>query len=154
MSTLQTANVTVTATTMSVAIQSPAENAIVSTSMPVTASSTGANITAMQVYVDGTLADSVPSAQISTTVPVSAGPHQVAVKAWNSSGSSVLQTVSVVAVAPTTGITIQSHAPNATVASPLQVIATGYDTLPITAAVKIWDSARKAYLSTETIKVQ
>ncbi|MBV8206890.1 MAG: hypothetical protein JO041_08865 [Acidobacteria bacterium] len=177
-SALQTAHIT--AKPLAVAIQAPAANATLSTSVAVVASSSGPVVT-MQIYVDGILAYTVNAASLSTVVSVSPGPHALAVKAWDNTGNSALQSINIAA----SGVSIQSPLANAVVASPVTITATAYDPLPIVAtqvyidgvlqwsraaagvntpfaltsgvhhlAVKIWDSAGKSYVAGETISVK
>jgi hypothetical protein len=119
--------------------------------MPVVASATGQSVSAMQVYVDGTLKYSVKASNINTIVPLSAGTHSVTVKAWDSSSHNVMQKLSVTAVAPQptpqAGVTITSPAPNAVVSSPVQIVASGYDTQRIT-ATQIYVDGVKKYTTT------
>jgi large repetitive protein len=46
----------------------------------------GSPVTAMQIYVDGTIAYSVNSANLDATITVASGPHTLLVKGWDNAG--------------------------------------------------------------------
>jgi hypothetical protein len=96
--------------TLSVTVQSPTAGETVGTAMHVAATSVPA-VTAMQVYVDGTLVYKVAADVISTNLTVAPGAHAIAVKAWENSGANAIKIVNVTATTSSAGVTIQSPAP-------------------------------------------
>ncbi|HSM84974.1 MAG TPA: PKD domain-containing protein, partial [Candidatus Limnocylindrales bacterium] len=55
----------------------------------------GYTVTAMQIYLDGTLVYTVKSQNLDTNVTVAPGTHKMAVKGWDSSGRNFLTSVSI-----------------------------------------------------------
>ena len=124
-------NVTVGATQVApgVAVSAPTNNASVTAPMAVVAQatpSTGAAITATQIYVDNNLAWSGTSASINATLPLSSASHYIVVQAWDSAGQ-VFKTpvnVTVTGQTSTASVAISAPATGATVNSPAQVTGT------------------------------
>ena len=120
---------------VSVTISSPANNATVASPMALSATATSAGtINSVQVFVDGVLTYQQATSPLNTSVTLSAGTHQVAVKGSNTSGGNSVSTIAVnvamppvaklalnpsVGVAPVavTASTAGSSAPSGTIAS-------------------------------------
>lgn len=122
--TKQPVNVTIAAPKPSIInVQSPLNNATVSTTMNVVASAAGPNrIVALQVYVDNVLKATVQSNTVNVNIPVTPGSHNVVLQSWDNQGKYFKQPLNVTAVQPQ-GITILAPAPGATVGSPVNVVA-------------------------------
>jgi hypothetical protein len=74
-----------------VIMTSPAQGAKVSSPVSVAANTVSTTpITAMQIYEDNKLVYQVPGAALNTPLTMSAGPHALAVKAWDATGKSYL----------------------------------------------------------------
>src|SRR5437762_13911206 len=72
----------------SVTVCTPAPNALVQSMVHVVAGTTDSNpVTSMQVYVDGTLAQTFKATTIDTFVTLSVGYHTLTAKAWDKNGS-------------------------------------------------------------------
>ena len=113
----------VAAPSPAIAVQSPANNSTVATSMQVVASATGPNpIVAMQVYVDQILKTSAQSSGIDVTVPVTPGQHYLVIQSWDNLGHYFKQPLNITAVA-SPGITITSPMPAQTVSGPVHVVS-------------------------------
>ena len=79
----------ITVKTPEVIVGSPAAGAQVSSPVHVTAAGfSGNTVTAMQIYLDGTLVYNVKAARIDTFVAAGAGAHNLAIKGWDSAGRS------------------------------------------------------------------
>src|SRR5262249_47824548 len=87
------ASTTVTVKAPEVIVNSPANNASVVSSVNVVASGFSGNpITTMQIYRDGVLVYSSHSANLNTTLPLTAGTHGLIVKAWDTAGRTFAKT--------------------------------------------------------------
>ncbi len=128
------------ASAVTVTVSSPSSGSAVSTSFTVNASATSSNtVTGWWIYVDGNGAWNTPgpTSSISATLTVSAGTHTVVVKAWDSTGASGYQSLSVSASTSTststsssttssgTSVTVLSPLNGAAVTSPVTFQATG-----------------------------
>ncbi|HET9741367.1 MAG TPA: Ig-like domain-containing protein [Terriglobales bacterium] len=111
--------------TVSVAL--PSNNGTVNTPIHVVASASGAGtVSALQIYLDGALVYHVYASSFDTTVTTAAGPHLLAVKAWDNFGNAGMQSLNVTAVTPVpTAITISQPASNVSVQGPIHVVASG-----------------------------
>ncbi len=79
-----------------VIVSSPASGAQVTSPVGITASGfSGNTVTAMQIYLDGTLVVTVKSATLNNSVAASAGNHSLVVKGWDSSGKNFFTSVQV-----------------------------------------------------------
>jgi len=76
-------------TSPSVTICSPANGAAVTSPVSVVAGTTDTAhpVTAMKVYLDSVSVDSAKANQLSTSLSISSGKHQITVNAWDSSGA-------------------------------------------------------------------
>lgn len=127
-----TATSTAPAPTSGITINSPTNGATMSS--PVHFALTAANAQTIFIYVDDQLAYNIHSAQIDTSLTMSAGNHYVVVQSWDAVGnlSRVTENITVSNTInppppppppPTTGITVSSPSNGATVASPVQFSA-------------------------------
>jgi len=88
------ANVTVKAP--EVIVSSPASGGILPQRVHVVASGFSGNpVTAMQIYVDGTIVYSVNSANLDATITVAGGAHTLLVKGWDNAGQNFSKSLSV-----------------------------------------------------------
>jgi len=128
-----------------VTITSPTNGAVANSPLHVVASATpvsSAPVTAMQIYIDGTLSYQVNGAYVDTYVTVSGSNHQVAVKEWDTTGANALATVGVTASG--SGITLSSPANNQTVNGQVRVVGSAFSPYGIT-AVQIYDNGNLVY---------
>lgn len=98
-----TANATVTVTapviTPKVTVTSPTNNATVGPQIHVVANGVApTSIDALQIYLDGTFIYEVKSSQMDTTITAAPGSHAIAVKMWQTNGSTTIQQVNVTVV--------------------------------------------------------
>ena len=83
-----TTTATVVVNPQFVTITSPTVASTTSTSVTVTGTaSSGYGVTATQVYLDGVLKNQTAGATTNTTLPISAGTHQITVQGWDTSGA-------------------------------------------------------------------
>ena len=112
----------VTVATPLVRILSPAPNATFYAPMIISATSIDPTpVRMVQIYVDSALAYQVSGTGVQARIPLAAGAHSVTVKEWNRSGVAYEQGISVNVI--NVPITITSPAANATVSSPVSVVA-------------------------------
>jgi hypothetical protein len=120
----------VTVQPQAVIVNSPLQNATVTSPVPVVATGGGKNpVQTMQIYVDNALAYQVNAGAVNTTVPMSNGSHHVVVQAWDTSGGITKTGVNISVSAPT--VTIAKPAVNAQMYSPLQIVANTQDANPV-----------------------
>jgi len=96
----------------------------------------------MQVYIDGALKYQTGGASFNTYITVGNGGHQVAVKAWDSSGKNFMTIVNVTASG--SGITLSSPTEGQTVNGSVNVVGTASSPYGIT-AVQIYDNGNLEY---------
>ena len=93
-----TASTTVTVKTPEVIVSSPANNASAVSSVNVIATGFSGNpVTAMQIYRDSVLIYTIHSANLNTTVALSAGTHSLVIKGWDNAGRNFAKTLIVTA---------------------------------------------------------
>ena len=117
--------------TAGVTISSPTSGATTTSPVNFVASAKSSSrtypISAMRIYVDSTSVYTVSASSINTSLPVAAGAHNVTIVAWDKSGKSYTNSVSITVGATTTttpgSVTISTPANGATVTSPTQFIA-------------------------------
>ena len=138
-----------------ISVQSPANNAIVTSPMHVAASAGGAQpIVAMQVYVDHVLAKTVQGSSIVADLSVNPGAHLVVVQSWDSTGAYFKQPVNVTVVAQTQpAISVQSPIDNSTIGSLMQVTASATGPNPIVALQVYVDNTLKTTVQSSSINV-
>jgi PKD repeat protein len=91
-----TASTTVIVKAPEVIVSSPANNLSVVSSVNVVATGFSGNpVTAMQIYRDSVLIYTIRSANLNTTVALTAGTHTLVVKGWDSAGRSFAKTLTV-----------------------------------------------------------
>ncbi|MGB9123360.1 MAG: PKD domain-containing protein, partial [Candidatus Angelobacter sp.] len=91
-----TATTSVTVKAPEVIVSSPAAGAVLKSQVHVVASGfSGYTVTAMQIYVDGTLVYSVNSANLDGTISIASGLHTLTIKGWDVSGRNFYKQVSV-----------------------------------------------------------
>ena len=78
-----------------VTISTPHNNQNVTSPVPVQATASGPNVTAMQIYVDGALAYSTAGNTVNTSVSIVTGQHALQVKAWDSGGGTWTSTITI-----------------------------------------------------------
>jgi hypothetical protein len=102
---------------------------------------TAAPVTSVQVYVDYKLIKSVHARSLDTQVPLSLGQRLITVKAWDAAGRNVstIRRVNIysgtpgqVCSAAINSLTICAPPQNASVSSPVRVLAAAYDDLALT----------------------
>lgn len=119
---LTTNKFSVTSARQAVKVISPASGTTVVSPIYVSALSVDPiPVKAVQIYVDNSLAYQVSGTGVQATLPVSVGKHLVVVQAWNASGQTYKQaiTLNVIGVP----ITISAPKANATVSSPVTITA-------------------------------
>jgi PKD repeat protein len=91
-----TATTSVTVKAPEVIVSSPADGSFLLSQVHVLASGfSGYPVTAMQIYVDGTITYSVNAANLDATIAVASGPHTLLVKGWDNSGRNFSKQLSV-----------------------------------------------------------
>jgi PKD repeat protein len=108
-----TASTAVTVKAPEVIVSSPASGTSVASQAHVVASGfSGNTVTAMQIYLDSTLAYQVSAASLDTTLALTAGAHSLTIKGWDSGGRSFAKTLSVTATnqPPVVSLNISSGA--------------------------------------------
>ena len=126
-----------------VMVTDPAPNAVVGSSVPVSAVGDGSKaITKMQLYIDGIAHFQSSGDTLNTKISLSAGPHTLAVEATDSSGNLTRTKVAVTAASPS--VRILSPAPNSTLYAPLYVSAETIDPAPVT-TVKVYVDGTLVY---------
>lgn len=107
-------------------VSSPADGAAVSSPVQFVATgSSGAAVTAMQVYVDNALAYTTSGANLSASLSMSPGWHYIVVKSWDSTGASSLAPMNIDVSGTSYGVNITSPSNGAASGSPVHVTATG-----------------------------
>ena len=136
-------SVDVNVQSQAVLITDPAPNAVVGSSVPVSAVATNTKaITKMQLYIDGNAHFQSSGNTLNTKISLSAGTHTLAVEATDSSGSLTRHKVTVTAASPS--VKILAPAPNSSVYAPLYVSAKTIDPTPVT-TVQIYVDNALAY---------
>ena len=126
-----------------VTICSPANNATVTSPVNIVAQGTDSSaVTQTQIYIDGVKQYQIAGSSVNTSLPLAVGTHRIAVLAVDSAGtfqSAVYVTVSSTGTGGTFAgsgvnrtIAICSPANNATVTSPVNIVAQGTDSSAIT----------------------
>jgi Bacterial Ig domain len=90
-------------------------------------------VTAMRIYVDNVSMFAVNAAGMDTFVPMSQGSHFVVVQAWDSTGAVFKSAETITVTTPPAGVAVNSPADGATVASPMNVVASAFAPNPIVA---------------------
>ncbi len=92
------ASTTITVKAPEVIVSSPASGASVAAQVHVVASGfSGNTVTAMQIYLDSTLAYQVSAASLDTMLTLTTGTHSLTIKGWDSAGRSFAKNLSVTA---------------------------------------------------------
>ena len=116
-----------------VAVSSPSDGSTVSSPFQVVASASGPNlITALQIYMDDQLVFTNNAASLNTQVSSNPGTHNLVVQAWDTTGTTYKQRVTVNVVSGGV-VNVSSPANNATISSPFQVVGSASGPNPITA---------------------
>jgi PKD repeat protein len=105
------ASTVVTVKAPEVIVSSPSNGASVASQVHVVASGfSGNTVTAMQIYLDSTLAYQVKAVSLDTTLTLTTGTHTLVVKGWDSSGRNFSKTLSVTATnqPPTAALSLSS----------------------------------------------
>jgi len=121
----------------------PTDNAYLRSPVRIVANTTdtAAPVTSVQVYVDHKLIKSVHARSLDTQVPLSLGQRLITVKAWDAAGRNVstIRRVNIysgtpgqVCSAAINSLTICAPPQNASVSSPVRVLAAAYDDLALT----------------------
>jgi len=145
----------------SITICTPGNNTSVSSPLQVLAQAKDSQpVKRMQLYLDGLSKLTVNSNQLNATLPLTGGSHRITVVSTNvanvTNKSSVTVTVSMpplcdTSAAPTPSVTICAPAANASVSSPLQVMAQGKDSLPIIRMQLYVDGVAKYTVSSDQL---
>jgi len=124
-------SIDVSVQSQAVMVTDPAPNAVVSSSVPVSAVGSGSKaVTKMQLYVDGNSQFQSSGNILNTKVSLSRGTHTLAVEATDSSGNLTRSKVPVTAANPS--VQVLSPAPNSSFHAPLYVSAKTIDPSPVT----------------------
>jgi hypothetical protein len=108
----------------SVNVSSPSNGATVVSPVHIAATANGGShpVSAIWVYVDNQPLIKTTSASVNTYLSLAAGSHHVVTNAWNSIGQVVTQSLNI-SVSSNAGVAIKSPSAGATVASPVQFVA-------------------------------
>ncbi len=124
-----------------VTVSSPTNGATTNSPLHVVAAATpdnpSAQITAMQIYIDGGLVYQGNGANVDTYLNVGAGNHTVAVQSWDTAGTSAVQSVGVIGTG--VGIFLSSPGANAVLNGSAHVQATGASPNQIT-TMQVYDN--------------
>jgi phospholipase C len=141
----------------SVTVCTPTPNALVQSMVHVVAGSTDSRpVTAMQVYVDGTLKQSFKASTVDTFVTLAVGYHTITVKGWDSTGSFkkdvpvAMQPPCALNTANQT-VTICSLVAGSVVSQPFHVVAAATDSNPVKAMTLFIDGTGKGGISNSAI---
>jgi len=133
-------------------IQTPSENATVSSPIHIVATtSNAAPVTATQVYIDGVLKYQSNGSTVDAFLPVALGKHYAIVQSWDTKGGIHKRGVNV--SVQNQAIVLRSPAPNSLVSSPVQVLATAGGQNPITRMQLYVDGSSQAQNSGNTLSV-
>jgi acid phosphatase len=131
-------------------VSAPLPNAQVASPVHIQATTSNSSpITAIQIYVDNALRCQVNSAQVNTNLPMSAGKHYIVVQSWDKAGG-IHKTGVNVTVQPQ-AVVVSSPLPNATVASPVPVIASGMGASAVRTMQVFVDGTLKYQVSGNTV---
>ena len=109
-----------------VSVSSPSNGATVASPVQFSATGTsGATVTAMQIYVDNALAYTGNSGSLNTSLAMSQGWHYVVIKEWDSTGASSLAPMNINVSGASYGVSISSPSNGAASGSPVHVVASG-----------------------------
>jgi phospholipase C len=142
----------------SVTVCTPTPNALVQSMVHVVAGSTDSNpVTSMQVYVDGTLKQTVKATTLDTFVTLAAGYHTLTVKGWDNTGRSFKQDVPVAMQPPCAlntanqSVTICSLANGSIVSQPFHVVAAATNSNSVKAMTLFVDGVGHGGISSSAI---
>jgi hypothetical protein len=147
------AAITVTApvtppTSGSVTMTSPLNNQSVVSPVTFTGQAASApGITAMQVYEDNKLVYNTAASSVNTSIAMTAGAHNVVMQAFDAAGNVFKTSAAITVTAPsasTETVTVASPAQNASVASPVSIVATAAAPTAIT-AMQIYEDNKLVY---------
>src|SRR5438477_1205466 len=144
-------------TNPSVTVCTPTPNALVQSMVHVVAGTTDSRpVTSMQIYVDGTLKQTVKASTIDTFVAMPTGYHTLTVKGWDSAGA--FKTAVPVAMQPPCAlnaanqtVTICSLASGSVVSQPFHVVAAATDSNPVKSMTLFIDGVGKGGISNSAI---
>jgi len=127
-----------------VTITSPAAGATLSSPVQVVANGTSpVGVAAMQIYADHNLVYTVNGSSINTSVPLSAGSHNLVVKLWDNNGNPTSQSVAIT-VPTAASVSISSPTAGQSVGSPVHVVAGGTSPAGV-AAMQIYADDQLVY---------
>lgn len=130
-----------------VTVSSPAAGASTGSPVHFVASATmSGTVTAMQVYVDGSLKYNVSGNKIDTYVSMSTGSRYVTVKSWNTYGQSEVKSMTI-NVTNSSGVNITSPSSGSTSGSPVHFVASAAMSGTVTAMQVYVDGALKYEVS-------
>ncbi len=144
-----------------IVICSPANNSTVTSPVSIVAQATdSAKITQMQIYIDGAKQYQVAASSVNTSLPLAAGTHRIAVLALDSAGT--FESVVNVTVSTGTGgscagsgvnrtVTICSPANNATVTSPVNIVAQATDSSTVTMTEIYIDGVKQYQIASSSV---
>lgn len=112
------------ASPQSVSLTSPSTGATVGSPVHFTATANGGNypVSAIWIYVDNQPVYQTTASSVDAYVTLSSGSHHVVPVAWNSVGQVATQSLNI-SVGSTAGVTVTSPSAGATLASPVQFVA-------------------------------
>ena len=127
-----------------VTVTSPAPGATVTSPVHVVANGTSpAGVAAMQVYADDQLVYDVNASSIDTTIPLSAGSHNLVIKMWDNNGAPTSKALTITP-SSSAGINIASPTSGQSVGSPVHVVANGTSPAGV-AAMQIYADDQLVY---------
>jgi len=144
-------------TNPSVTVCTPTPNALVQSMVHVVAGTTDSRpVTSMQIYVDGTLNQTVKASTIDTFVAMPTGYHTLTVKGWDSAGA--FKTSVPVAMQPPCAlnpanqtVTICSLVSGSIVSQPFHVVAAATDSNPVKSMTLFLDGVGHGGISNSAI---
>lgn len=130
-----------------VSITNPSPSTTVASPLYVQAlSSDSSPVSAMQIYVDSSLAYTIPGGSLNTSLPLSTGKHSVVAQSWDTAGGIHKRTVTV--TAQSEAVVVTSPAPGAVVSSPVNILVTAGGTAAVN-AIQIYVDNVNVYQTTK-----
>jgi len=149
---------TLNTTNPSVTVCTPSPNSLVQSPVHVVAGTTDSNtVTAVQIYVDSKLNQSVKSSTIDTFVTLPVGPHNIVVKGWDTTGRNFQTSIPVSMQPPcklnstNQTVTICSLVSGSVVSQPFHVVAAATDSNPVKSMTMFIDGVGKPGIANSAI---
>jgi len=133
-----------------VSITSPFANAAVSSPVNIKASTNNSStVYSMQLYVDNNLQYQANSSSVNTSLPMSSGTHYVVAQSWDTAGGIHKRVIYV--TVQSESVVVTSPAPNAVVASPVQIAAVSGGASTVYSTQIYVDNALKYQVSSNSV---